>query len=122
MRDFLLFPEGDTYGLFAADRIRLLDRFVVEAGLRWDRQTYIDGDQVSPRVSALWEVGRRTNLRASWGLYSQAQHLNELQVTDGVTDLFPCPTGGAPAAQLRARVARATSPCASSCTRSCSPT
>ncbi len=89
VRDYLLFPEGDTYGLYATDRIRLLDRVVVEVGLRWDRQTYIDGDQLSPRVSALWEVGRRSNLRAAWGLYSQAQQLNELQVTDGVTTFFP---------------------------------
>jgi outer membrane receptor protein involved in Fe transport len=84
-RDYLLFPEGDTYGLFVADRFRLLDRLVVEAGLRWDRQTYIDDDQLSPRLNVLWELDKRTKLRAAWGLFHQAQHINELQVTDGVT-------------------------------------
>jgi outer membrane cobalamin receptor len=88
-RDYLLFPEGDTYGLYAADRLRLLDNVVVEAGLRWDRQTYIDDDQVSPRLNVLWEIGRRSKLRAAWGLYHQAQHINELQVTDGVTSFHP---------------------------------
>lgn len=88
-RDFVLVPEGDTYGLYATDRFRLLDDLVVEAGLRWDRQTYLEDDQVSPRLSVLWELDDRTNLRASWGLYHQAQHINELQVSDGVTTFFP---------------------------------
>jgi outer membrane cobalamin receptor len=88
-RDYLLFPEGDTYGLFVADRFRLLDRLVVEAGLRWDRQTYIDDDQLSPRLNVLWELDKRTKLRAAWGLFHQAQHINELQVTDGVTTFSP---------------------------------
>jgi hypothetical protein len=92
-RDYLLFPEGDTYGLFVSDRLRLSGRVVVEAGLRWDRQTYIDDDQISPRLSVLWEIDRRTKLRASWGLFHQAQHISELQVTDGVTSFYPAQQG-----------------------------
>lgn len=88
-RDLMLDPEGDTYGLYTTDRFRLLDDLVVEAGLRWDRQTYLEDDQFSPRLSVLWELNDRTNLRASWGLYHQAQHINELQVSDGVTTFFP---------------------------------
>ena len=92
-RDYLLFPEGDTYGLFVSDRFRLSGRVVVEAGLRWDRQTYVDDEQLSPRLSVLWEIDRRTKLRASWGLFHQAQHINELQVSDGVTSFYPAQQG-----------------------------
>lgn len=88
-RDYLLVPEGDTYGLFVSDRFRLSDRIVVEAGLRWDRQTYVGDDQLSPRLNVLWELDKRTKLRAAWGLFHQAQHISELQVTDGVTSFFP---------------------------------
>jgi outer membrane cobalamin receptor len=59
--------------------------------LRWDRQTLSDAgeDGLSPRASVLWPLGERTRVRAAWGRYFQAQAINELQVSDGVTDFLP---------------------------------
>lgn len=84
-----LAPDGWTYGLYAADRLRLGARLTVELGLRWDRQTYAGDEQLSPRVNVAAAVSRTAVLRAAWGLYHQAQGLHELQVEDGVERFFP---------------------------------
>ncbi|MEW6337445.1 MAG: TonB-dependent receptor [Acidobacteriota bacterium] len=82
-------PEGESFGLYAADRFRPLDSLVVELGLRWDRQTWVGDHQLSPRVNALFALSPHTTLRAAWGRFWQSQRLNELQVEDGVTTFFP---------------------------------
>ncbi len=82
-------PEGWAFGLYAAERFRPLPPLVIELGLRWDRQTWIDDNQLSPRVNVLYSLGPRTALRAAWGRFHQSQRLNELQVEDGVTEFFP---------------------------------
>jgi outer membrane receptor protein involved in Fe transport len=79
--------SGWTYGWFFADRFRLGERLTIEAGARWDRQTYSDDSQWSPRLNAVVDLGPRTALRASWGHYWQSQGIQELQVVDGV-DIF----------------------------------
>lgn len=81
--------DGWACGLYFADRFRPAKSLVVELGLRWDRQTWIDEDELSPRVNLLYSLGPRTALRAAWGWFHQSQHLNELQVEDGVTEYFP---------------------------------
>ena len=81
--------SGWTYGWFLSDRFRLGERFTVEAGVRWDRQTYSNDSQWSPRLNAVAELGPRTTLRASWGHYWQAQGIQELQVIDGVDSFHP---------------------------------
>ena len=81
--------EGNSYGVYLADRFRVVEPLVVEVGLRWDRQTVTDDDQLSPRLNVLYTLGPRTALRASWGSYGQAQRLDELQVSDGMTALQP---------------------------------
>jgi TonB dependent receptor-like, beta-barrel/Carboxypeptidase regulatory-like domain/TonB-dependent Receptor Plug Domain len=82
--------EGESAGAFVSDRIRLGERWVAELGLRWDRQRYTPGDdeeQLSPRVSALYRLGSRTDLRLSYGRYSQSRRAMDLQVGDGETEL-----------------------------------
>ncbi len=76
--------SGETYGLFVSDRIRLGERFALELGARWDRQTYADDSQWSPRVNFVAELTPRTTIRASWGDYWQSQGIQELQVADGI--------------------------------------
>lgn len=83
--DVRLSPSGDDLGLYLADRFRLGDRLTVEAGLRWDRESYTDdAGRASPRLHLLWDVGPATRVRATWGRYSQAQGIHELQIEDGV--------------------------------------
>lgn len=82
-------PSGTSYGAYAAYRAALSDRFATEAGLRWDRQTYIDDNQLSPRLNAIWRVGDRTDLRLGLGRFSQSQRIHELDVEDGETEFHP---------------------------------
>ncbi|HUO82894.1 MAG TPA: TonB-dependent receptor [Gammaproteobacteria bacterium] len=92
MRSIDEHPDGDSVGLYVTDKLRLTDRLTLEAGVRWDRQTYIatGGDsQVSPRFHALYRLSEHTDLRASWGRFFQAQEIQDLQVADGVRQFFP---------------------------------
>ena len=84
-----LTPEGTSYGVYLSDRFRLTESLVAELGVRWDRQSWIDDEQLSPRVNLRWAVSSGTTLRVAWGRFYQSQRLNELQVEDGVTELRP---------------------------------
>lgn len=87
--DTHLDPEGTASNIYVADRIQVIDPLVVELGLRWDRQSWIRDDQLSPRVNFLYSLGEHTALRAAWGRFYQSQRLNELQVEDGVEEFYP---------------------------------
>lgn len=82
-------PEGWAFGLYLAERFRPVAPLVIELGLRWDRQTWIDDNQLSPRINLMATLGPRTALRAAWGRFHQSQNLNELQVEDGATGFYP---------------------------------
>ena len=81
--------SDEQFSLYLADRIRITDPFTLEVGARWDRQELTDEDQVSPRVNAVYNLGKGGTLRASWGIFHQSQRPNELQVEDGETRFFP---------------------------------
>jgi outer membrane receptor protein involved in Fe transport len=84
-------PEGAQYSAYVEARLALRPNLIFDAGLRWDRQSYTSrkGDeQSSPRLSILYQAGERTEIRLGWGQYSQAQEINELQVSDGVDTFF----------------------------------
>lgn len=83
-------PRGSELAAYVADRVRLSDRVVVEAGLRAGSESYTpDGVHVSPRLNAAWTLSPRTSMRAAWGLFHQPQAIHELQVEDGVTEYQP---------------------------------
>ena len=85
-------PSGYAYSLFFTDRWNFLPSTALEAGLRWDRQTYTEpyrDDQVSPRLSLLHEVNSAIDLRLTWGRYHQAQAIQRLQIEDGIDHFFP---------------------------------
>jgi outer membrane receptor protein involved in Fe transport len=88
-REYDLAIDGNTYGAYVGDRFHLRDALMAEVGLRWDRQTYNDDDQVSPRVNLAYAFGNHSVLRAAWGHYYQPQYINELQVEDGITQFYP---------------------------------
>jgi len=84
-------PEGSSYSLFLSDRWSLTESTRLELGLRWDRQTYTEprfDSQLSPRISVLHTLGRATELRLTWGRYSQSQPIQELQVEDRQEHFF----------------------------------
>jgi outer membrane receptor protein involved in Fe transport len=91
IRNFDVVPEGAQYGAYVEARWQMRPNLILDAGLRWDHQSYTtakDDEQSSPRLSILYRSGDRTELRVGWGQYSQAQEINELQVSDGIDNFF----------------------------------
>ena len=83
-------PSGSELEAYVADRVRISDRLVVEAGLRAGSESYTpDGVHVSPRLNVAWSPTPRTSVRAAWGRFHQPQAIHELQVEDGVTEYQP---------------------------------
>lgn len=90
--DYNLIIDGAQYAAYAEARWRISDEYAMDIGYRWDYQNYTTAQsdsQSSPRVSILYEPSRRTSLRIGWGQYSQAQEVNELQVSDGNDEFYP---------------------------------
>jgi len=91
VRRFDLLPEGAQYSAYLEARWQARPNLIIDAGLRWDQQSYTSAEndaQSSPRLSVLYRAGERTELRLGWGQFSQAQEINELQVSDGVGTFF----------------------------------
>lgn len=92
LRSSDLQPEGTQYGVHAQLRWQFAPGLVADFGFRRDRQSYTsakEDTQSSPRASLLYQFDEKTEMRLGWGQYSQAQEINELQVSDGVEDFFP---------------------------------
>ena len=83
--DLQLEPEGEEYAVYVTDRFRLGRRWTFELGLRYDRQTLVRDDQISPRLNVAYEFDNGSVLRFAQGVYHQAERAYELQVADGVS-------------------------------------
>ncbi|HKT08687.1 MAG TPA: TonB-dependent receptor [Gemmatimonadaceae bacterium] len=77
--------HGATLGAYLTQFAQVTHSLGIEAGLRYDKQSYTGEHMTSPRVAAAYALGGRSTLHAAWGLYAQPQALYELQVEDGVT-------------------------------------
>lgn len=82
-------PNGSEMGFYFADRMRLFAPLTVELGMRYDRASHTDDENLSPRVHAAYALGKATVLRLGWGRFYQAQGLQELQAQDGDADFYP---------------------------------
>lgn len=81
--------RAEIWGAYLSPRIRLFDRFVLEAGLRFDRNS-IEHDRVtSPRLGLLWQATDQTSLRAGWGRFAQFARLYDLAVAAGDLHYYP---------------------------------
>ena len=76
-------PDGTSYAAYASWRAAITDAVALEAGARWDRQSYTGDDEVSPRLNAVWRPDDRTSLRIGLGRFTQSQRIHELDVADG---------------------------------------
>lgn len=91
-RRFILSPESTQYGAYVQTRWLLHPNLILDTGIRWDNQrftTSANDGQSSPRLSLLYRLDERTELRFGWGRFAQAQEINELQVSDGIGLFFP---------------------------------
>lgn len=84
-------PDGFESGAWWDGRMELGDRWMLQAGLRIDTQTYDgsgDHEQIAPRLNVLYALNDATRVRATWGRFFQSQAINELQVEDGVDRFY----------------------------------
>jgi hypothetical protein len=78
-------PEGDYAAAYIAPRLQPWGPLIIEPGVRFERHSYTGDSTWSPRLNASLELGPRTTIRAAWGIYEQAEGLQELSVPDGDT-------------------------------------
>jgi hypothetical protein len=100
-------PEGAQYGVWVEYRWQPSAKMTIDAGLRWDRQSYTTADndeQSSPRLGLLYRPDDKTDIRLGWGQFSQAQEINELQASDGVETFFPAQRAEHVVANLERRI------------------
>ncbi|MBO1319832.1 TonB-dependent receptor [Acanthopleuribacter pedis] len=76
-------PTGEETSAWLAHRWRINPRLYTETGVRFDRQTLVEDDQVSPRFSLFFEQNERTSWRFAYGTYYQAERAHELEIADG---------------------------------------
>lgn len=84
-------PEGAQYAIWVEYRWRPMPTLAIDAGMRWDAQSYTtarDDEQSSPRLSLLYLPNDETEIRIGWGQFSQAQEINELQASDGLNRFY----------------------------------
>jgi outer membrane cobalamin receptor len=85
-RDLTLAPFRRDLAAFASYRRRLGVTGTVEMGLRAHRAAGLGLDSQmlwDPRLMLSWNIGARTQLRASWGRFHQTDDVQELRVEDG---------------------------------------
>jgi hypothetical protein len=87
VRQYRLRPGGGSGGVFGSLRAEILPRVTVEGGLRWGFQDYAArrDSQLSPRLSAKFDVHSNTEIRISAGRFYQPEAIHELQIADGQT-------------------------------------
>lgn len=85
-------PDGTSWGLYAAHRMRVSETLTTELGVRWDRQGHTDDDQLGPRLHVGWRPSERDDVRVALGSYSQSQRIHELHVEDRETQFLPAET------------------------------
>lgn len=88
VRDAFYFfePDGDQTSAYVQSDWRPSASWLLSSGVRYDRQSYTDEDQVSPRLAAAVSPRPGVTFSLAWGLFYQPQAIYELQVEDGVLD------------------------------------
>ncbi len=82
-------PDGLSGGAYASARFRPRPWLSLETGLRWDFQDYSSKGaehQISPRLSAKFDLSSNTRLRLSVGRFFQPEGIHEMQVVDGLSE------------------------------------
>ena len=87
--DYSLRPEGDYAAAYLAPRLQPWTPLIIEPGVRFEHFTSTGDSGWSPRLNASLALGRRTTLRAAWGIYEQAEGLHQLSLMDRETKLSP---------------------------------
>lgn len=81
--------NGTLVAAYLSNRVQLAGPLTVELGLRYDRASYTDDSDFSPRVNTLLRLAEGSNLRLGWGHYRQTQAIADLAALDGLNRYFP---------------------------------
>jgi outer membrane cobalamin receptor len=87
--NFKLRPAGHYAAAYIAPRFQPWSSLTIEPGLRFEHHSDTGDSGWSPRLNVSLALGPRTTARAAWGIYEQAQGLQELSVQDGETRFSP---------------------------------
>ncbi len=81
-------PTGVHSGAYVTERLRPVQSFTVEGGLRYDAHTSVNDEAIEPRLNVVWDVKPNTALRGAWGRMAQSQSLGSVHVEDGDSTPF----------------------------------
>ena len=79
---------GSTLGAYVSNRLQIVEPLTLEFGVRYDAANYSHDQDWSPRLHALYQVGKRTSLRAGWGEYRQRQGIADENAFDRLNQYF----------------------------------
>ncbi len=80
--------DGEQYGVYLADRFRLIDPLVIELGFRYDHLSLTDENNISPRFNAVYDLGHVGAFHLGFGHYYQTHRPHELDVPDRETEFY----------------------------------
>jgi hypothetical protein len=79
--------DSTRWGVYVQDRAQMMERLVLEPGLRLEGSSVNGGASLQPRLSATLRLGPDTNLRAAFGLHAQSPGYEKLITSDYFIDL-----------------------------------
>ena len=77
--------HGHTLNPYISSRIKVMEPMIIELGIRYDKYSYSDDRDISPRLNGMYKLKENSVLRLGWGKFYQAQGIHELDVWDGKT-------------------------------------
>ncbi|HEY2953828.1 MAG TPA: TonB-dependent receptor [Candidatus Eisenbacteria bacterium] len=81
--------SGSRLAAYLSDRWRVVTPLVLEVGVRYDHATWTGDDDVSPRASAAFDLGRGMTARVGWGHYRQMQGIDDVASLNNSTTYYP---------------------------------
>ena len=72
-----------------SNRLRIFNPLVFELGLRYDRASHTKDSDFSPRINAMIELAKGSQLRLGWGQYRQVHGIEETAALDAGGQYYP---------------------------------
>jgi len=91
--DFVQTKRYSRFNLFVQDKVKVSDRFTVQAGLRFDYYQIIGRSYLEPRINLLYALDPITTIRGAIGLYRQSPGYEKLLDQNAFFDLTSSATG-----------------------------
>lgn len=83
LTDVTVNKDGYAVSGYLSNRFKIWEPVAIELGLRYDKSSYSNDEDVSPRINGMFKLGPKTYLRWGWGKFYQPQAIHELDAADG---------------------------------------